>query len=143
MLPDLQLALAKLQVDRNLGRSYSGLLALTEGLHVLGCLNDAAYKALKERYSQKLECTVVVAPEQPRPPHTLSEAKEQARLKKIESNLSDVIKQWNTMKPQSRDYWVKQAEEYKDKVSNAKMVLALASEAGGPIKQETLNVEVS
>ena len=132
---ELQLALARLQTNRSLGRSYAGLLAVTEGFHELGCLDKEEYEALKERYSQKLPCSIVV---ERRKPRILEDAQEQTKLRKLEVDFSNTIKQWNTMKPKAREYWVKKAEEYRDKVPNAKIVLALASEVGDPIKQETL-----
>ena len=49
--PTLTLSLVKLQADRNLGRSYAGLLALAEGLYQLGYLDKANHDQVAEKYS--------------------------------------------------------------------------------------------
>ena len=54
----LYLALIRLQADRGLGRSYAGLLALTEGLYRLGYLSEDAYLQFTKRYSKPLETVV-------------------------------------------------------------------------------------
>jgi hypothetical protein len=132
---ELQLAHAKLQVDRKLGRSYAGLLALTEGFYKCGCLDKAEYDALKERYSMKLPCSIIAERTKPR---TVEQMQEQTRLRKIEVDLSNVISNWATMPTKSRLFWLNKAKDFKGKISNAVMVLALGESKGGAVKQETL-----
>lgn len=132
---ELQLALAKLQVDRKLGRTYAGLLALTEGFYKLGCLDKEAYEALKERYSMKLPCSIVAERIRPR---TVEQVQEQTRLRKLEADFSNIISNWASMSTKSRLFWLNKAREVKGKASNADMVLALATEEGGAARQETL-----
>ena len=61
-------ALAKLQADKCLGRSYAGLMAFTEGLFSLGYLSKESYEAHVERYSEPLysEASKPKPKEQPR-----------------------------------------------------------------------------
>lgn len=131
---ELQLALAQLQSNRRLGRSYAGLLALTEGFYASGCLDKEVYEALKERYSQKLPCSIVTERAKPR---TTEAAQEQTLLRKLDADLSNVIKQWSTVPTKSRLHWANKAKEFKDKLSNAQMVLDLFAADNTLAKQET------
>lgn len=135
LIPELQQALAKLQVDRNLGRCYAGLLAITEGFYKCGCIDKEVYEALKERYSTPIVCSVVAERAKPR---TSGEAEEQNRIRKLEAEFSNVIAQWASMSTKNHLLYMKKAGEFKDRVPNAKLVLALAAEEGGPVRQETL-----
>jgi hypothetical protein len=135
LAPELQLALAQLQVNQQLSRARAGLLALTEGFYKCGCIKKEAYEALKNRYSEKITCSIVAEHAKPR---TVQEVQEQTRLRKLEVEFSRVISQWSSMSTKNRNSWLKEAEEYKDRVPNAKLVLALATENNGPVKQETL-----
>jgi hypothetical protein len=120
LCPELQIAHVKLQADKELGRSYAGLLAFTEGLHTLGYLEKADYERLREKYSQGLE------KEQPL---TFEQLQKQKEIDKMAKKFSMVLDQWH-MHPDSkwRDYWLREAEAWKDKVPNAKLVLALQGE---------------
>ena len=113
------LALVKLRADKELGRSHAGLLVFTEGLYRLGYINQKTYDAHVKRYSKPL-----VAEE----PVTLKEKLEQENEKKTllkwNKTFSNIIKQWNTMKPESQEFYIKKAEELQDQVPNAKLVLA-------------------
>lgn len=129
-----QLALARLQANRGLGRSYAGLLALTEGFHELGCLDKEEYEALKERYSQKLPCSVVSERTRPR---TVEVVMEQTRLKKLEADFSNAVTNWPLMTEKARLYWLKKAKEFNGKVPSAQMLLEIAAEDAGPAKHET------
>jgi len=51
---ELYFALIKLQADKGLGRSFAGLLALTEGLYRLGYLPREAYEEFVIKYMQPL-----------------------------------------------------------------------------------------
>ncbi len=133
--PELQLAHAQLTVNRKLSRSRAGLLALTEGLHELGCLDKEAYEALKERYSQKMVFSIVAERSKPR---TIDDVQEQTKLRKLDAAFSNVISQWPTMSTKSRIIWVNKAREFKDKVPNAELVLDLVIGNNDPSKQETL-----
>ena len=116
----MRLALIKLQADKELGQSYAGLYALNEGLHALKYLNDEDYQVFKKRYSDKL----VDDDEQ----KNVDELDQQAK-KEIESMtlyFSMVLDQWH-LHPNSewRSKQLKKAQEYANRVPNAKSVLDL------------------
>jgi len=62
------LAVVKLQADMGLGRSYSAMLPLVEGLHIMGYLSDEDYEEAKAQYSvglleaSKKPLTISVSP---------------------------------------------------------------------------------
>jgi hypothetical protein len=116
----IRLALIKLQAEKELGQSYAGLYALNEGLHSLKYLNDEDYQVFKKRYSDKL-----VADEQQKQGEQLN----QQSVKEIESMtryFNMVIDQWR-LHPNSewRSKQLKKAQEYANRVPNAKFVLDL------------------
>jgi len=62
-------------------------------------------------------------------PITQEQITEQQELKKKEKVFSEVIEQW-TIHPSLkwRNNWAKEAEKWKDRVPNAKLILALAKD---------------
>ena len=117
--PELSIALVKLRAEKELGRSYAGLLALVEGMNHLGFLSSEDYEKLKRRYSQGL------VKEQPL---TLEQLQKKQKQEKMSKTLSMVLDQWSLHPdPKWRSYWIAIAEQWKDKVANAKLVLALAN----------------
>ena len=116
----LRLALIKLQAEKELGQSFAGLYALTEGLHSLKYLSDDDYQVFKKRYSDKL-----VSDEQQKGGDELN----RQSIKEIESMtryFEMVIDQWR-LHPNSewRSKQLKKAQEYANRVPNAKSVLDL------------------
>ena len=114
---ELNMGLVDLQAKKRLGRSFAGLLALTEGLHSLGCLSEEEYNFFKKRYSDKLV---------KKKPLTPVQLKQKEKLEAWEQQFSGVLSQWTSMKPQSKRYYVEQAQKYLDSVPNAKLILDLA-----------------
>ena len=120
--PQLYIAIVKLQADKQLGRCYPVLYALNEGLFRLGYISRETYETFEKRYSQKLI-------KEELKPLTKQEAKQLEQLKEKEKAFSMVLDQWNIHPSQEwRSGWLKEAQKYKDKIPNAKLVLALASE---------------
>jgi hypothetical protein len=116
----MRLAIIKLQAHKEMGQSYAGLYALTEGLHVLKYLSDGDYQIFKERYSDKL----VDDPNA----KCIKELGQQAQ-REIESMtryFSTVIDQWH-LHPSSewRNKQLKKAKEYANRIEAAKAVLNL------------------
>jgi len=117
--PELYVSFIKFQADKELGRSYAGLLAFTEGLHKLGYLEQGDYEVLKKRYSQGL------TKEQPL---TMEQLQTKSEVENMAKKFSMVLDQWNLHKDKKwRDRWIREAEVWKDKVPNAKLILALAN----------------
>lgn len=130
-LPDeLVLALAEVQVKFKLGKTFAGLLMLTEGAHKLGVIGQETYEFFRNRYTTKL----VERPKKELSPvrrtvvPTLKQVKEKAKLEELEKTYSNVLEQWSTMKQKSKDYYLRKAEtdleEYPD-LNNAKLLLDL------------------
>jgi hypothetical protein len=114
------MALTKLEANMELGQSYAGLYALNEGLHVLNYLRDEDYQFFKKRYSDKL----VHAEEESQADQINKQA-----LKEIENMtryFDMVLDQWH-LHPNSewRSRQLKKAQEYANRVPNAKFVLDL------------------
>jgi len=119
--PQLYIAIVKLQADKQLGRCYPVLYALNEGLFRLGYISRETYETFEKRYSQKL------VTEEPKP-LTKQEAEQLKLLQEKEKTFSMVLDQWNIHHSQKwRNGWFKEAEKYKDKIPNAKLILALAN----------------
>lgn len=119
--PQLYIAIVKLQADKQLGRCYPVLYALNEGLFRLGYIPKETYETFEKRYSQKL------ITEEPKP-LTKQEAEQLKLLQKKEKTFSMVLDQWNIHHSQKwRNGWLKEAQKYKDKIPNAKLILALAN----------------
>jgi hypothetical protein len=115
--PELYVSFIKFQAAKELGRSYAGLLAFTEGLYTLGFLEQGDYERLREKYSQGL------TREQPL---TIEQLQTKSEAEKMAKKFSMVLDQWGLHKDKKwRDHWVREAEIWKDKVPNAKMVLDL------------------
>ena len=120
--PQLYIAIVKLQADKQLGRCYPVLYALNEGLFRLGYISRETYETFEKRYSQRL------IKEEPKP-LSKQEAKQLEQLKEKEKAFSMVLDQWDIHHSQKwRNGWIKEAQKYKDKIPNAKLILALANE---------------
>lgn len=120
--PQLYIAIVKLQADKQLGRCYPVLYALNEGLFGLGYISRETYEIFEKRYSQKL------IKEEPKL-LTKKEAEQLKQLKEKEKAFSMVLDQWDIHPSQEwRNGWLKEAQKYKDKIPNAKLILALANE---------------
>lgn len=115
----LYLALIKLQADKELGRSYAGLLIFNEGLHQLGYINQKQYETHKKRYSIPL----TKDPQQV----TLEEHESIHKRKKLNEQFLNVIEQFSAIKPHARDYWIRKARE-NGELDNARRLLALVEE---------------
>jgi hypothetical protein len=119
--PELYIGFIQLQADEKLGRSYAGLKIFVEGMHSLGYLKDADYEVLKSKYSQGLVKEQPLSMEQIQTDYT---------AKDMGKKFSMVLEQWNLDRPnkeQWRNQWIREAEVWKDKVPQAKLVLDLRS----------------
>jgi len=113
---ELYTAFIRLQADKNLGRSYAGLLPLTEGLYRLGYITKAVYEEHLKKYSEGLD----------KKPATQQQLEEQRALKEKEKLFSVVIEQWHEHPSNEwRQKWIRIAER-SSTVPNAKLILDLA-----------------
>jgi len=113
---ELYLGFIRLQAEKGLGRSYAGLLPFVEGLYQMGFITQDVYETHKAKYSEPLVTKKQL---------TLPQLKQKQTIEEITKEFSEVIKQWDSMKPKAKKYYIEKAEQYKDKVPNAKLVLAL------------------
>lgn len=135
--PELYLAVVRLQADKQLGRVFPALYAINEGLYHLGYTSKEVYQRYEKRYSEKL---IQEEPEV----LTKAEIDEQKRIEELEKLFSRVIEQWNLSRANLQEWrakCVKQAEKWKDKVPNAKLVLALFD--AKPVDSESDGAKVS
>jgi hypothetical protein len=108
-------AFIKLQADKDLGRSYAGLLPFVEGLYAMGYIDEQVYVQHKERYSAPL---IVDKPLQ----HFVDKEDEQ-----LNKTLEMVAEQWGSHQNQEwRQRWINTAEQHPT-LSNSKLVLAKVS----------------
>lgn len=81
--PEGVLALAKLQYELGLGRSYAGLLALHKGFHDFGAINDEQWAMLEERYSKKLEIKIPEKKPEVLPPKVVAAKAAEEKLDRV------------------------------------------------------------
>lgn len=114
-------AFIKLQADKELGRSYAGLLPFVEGLFHLGYLSKDDYEKYVQKYTQGLK-------EEPKP-LTLEQLKEKQLLEHKERYFQSVLEQWD-LHPDSewRAKKLAEAKQWKDRVESARRLLVVHGE---------------
>lgn len=117
--PELILALAKVEVQKEIGRTYAGLYALAVGLHQLGAIDDETFAFFEKRYSEKL------VPEQPQKPLTPVELLEKQKLQSKDRLFLSVLDQWDIHDSKWRLKAFAEAEKFQDTLESARRVLAL------------------
>ena len=110
-------AFIKLQADKNLGRSYAGMLPYVEGLYRLGYISQEVYEAHFQKYSEPLE---------PAKPLTVEEQHEKDELEKRDKTFKGMQEQWSTHSYNPK--WLlkvsRVAEKYRDRLQSARDLLA-------------------
>lgn len=111
----LYVGFIKLQADKGLGRSFAGLLPLTEGMYQLGYISKEVYEEHFKKYSQPLVSKT---------PLTSEQIREKQILKQKEGYFKRALDQWDIHPQPSWRYKVfVQAEKWKDKVASAQLIL--------------------
>ncbi|MEM2999182.1 MAG: hypothetical protein QXX34_01475 [Candidatus Bathyarchaeia archaeon] len=110
-----------MQADKELGRSYAGLLPFVEGLFHLGYLSKDDYEKYVQKYTQGLK-------EEPKP-LTLEQLKEKQLLEHKERYFQSVLEQWD-LHPDSewRAKKLAEAKQWKDRVESARRLLVVHGE---------------
>lgn len=117
---ELYVGFIKLQADRRLGRSFAGLLPLTEGLYKLGYISKEVYCEHIEKYTKPL------GSEDLRPALSLERQKEALSLQRTESQLCGMLEQWDLHPdPVWRKKTIELAKDYADKLPSARKILQL------------------
>ena len=117
--PELYLGIVKLQADKELGKPYACLLAITEGLYHMGYISKEAYEVYSKKYSDRL------IKEEVKPPTP----EEQLEINKYRVSFRNIIKNWNEVK--NKEFWIRKANKALDKygeanIPEAKRLLSLA-----------------
>lgn len=123
---ELYIGISKVQAKLEIGKSAAILNMINEGLFQRGFISEAVYAELKRKYERKL---LEIVKKNKVKPITHEQLMEQQELKKKEKLFSEVIEQWSIHPSRKwRNDWTREAERWKDKVSNAKLILALAKD---------------
>ena len=129
----LFMGLIKKMAAQEIGQSAAILDCVNESLHSEGHISDAVYDKFKKAYRRKL-CDVVEERQSKSQPLTKEQMNEEKSIADLQKQFSNILKQGlDTLPEKSKEYWIKKAEEYRDKIPNAKFVLACAN--GEPLKE--------
>ena len=116
--PELYLAVIKFQVEKEIGKSYAGLLLLTKAAYQEKLITREDYEKFQYRYSRKL-----VAEEQPQK-LTSEQQKEKQKMDEKARTFSLLISQWELhTKLEWRQRWIDEAQKWQDKIPEAKQLL--------------------
>jgi hypothetical protein len=123
---ELYIGISKVQAKLEIGKSAAILDMINEGLFQRGFISETVYVEMKRKYERSL---LEIVKKKKQEPITHQQLVEQNELKKKEKLFSEVIEQW-TIHPSLkwRNNWTKEAEKWKDRVPNAKLILALAKD---------------
>ena len=110
--------MAKFQVQKEIGKSYAGLLLINKAAYQEQLITKEVYEKYLYRYSRKL-----VPEEQPQK-LTSEEQKEKQKLDEKARTFAMLASQWE-LHPNSewRQRWINDAERWQDKVPEAKGLL--------------------
>lgn len=121
---DLYRAFIRLQADKDLGRSYAGLLPYIEGLYRMGYITKEVYDVHFKKYSEPLIPKV-------QEPETTDQKREKGLLKQKDKLFLAMIEQFSLHSTNTT--WLvrcqKAAEEFKDRLESARALLELIDKA--------------
>jgi hypothetical protein len=116
--PELYLAVIKFQVQKELGKSYAGLLLVTKAAYQEKLITKEIYEKYLYRYSRKL------VPEEEPQKLTTQQQKEKQKLDEKTRTFSILPSQWEIHPdPQWRQRWINEAEKWQDQIPEAKEFL--------------------
>ncbi|MCX8151388.1 MAG: hypothetical protein N3D85_07830 [Candidatus Bathyarchaeota archaeon] len=117
--PELRSALIKYMAKHDLDKQFAVLHLLTKALHSEQLISKEVYEVYSFRYSRKLVSNSIERM------MTQEQLKEKQLIEEKTRIFSMVLDQWHLHGEDWRNKWIKQAEEWKDKVPNAKLILDL------------------
>jgi hypothetical protein len=124
---ELYIGISKVQAQLEIGKSSAILLMVADGLFHRGLIDFGTYETMKQRYERKL--VEIVRGEAK--PQTMAEREEQMKLTKLEKTFSGVLEEWGMHNDEKwRAKWIARAEQYKDRIHAAKLILDLANDSG-------------
>ena len=120
--------IAKLQAKHECSKSAAVLLALNEGLYRLEVISKEDYDLLARRYGRKLKDVIAQAQTSREPSHvpilTIEQTKEKQLMEQKDKQFKGFLEAWDDKDQRWRDWVLKEAEKWKDKLDSAKSVLA-------------------
>ena len=118
LAPELYMAMTKYQAQKEIGKTYAGLLLLTKALYQENLITKDVYEKFVYRYSRKL-----VPEEQPQK-LTTEQQKEKQKLDEKARSFPAVYSQWSThLNPEYRHWWINEAKKYENTMPEAKEFL--------------------
>jgi len=126
---ELEIALVKLQAEREIGKNYAVLYLVTEGAFELGYLSREDYDLLIRRYSRKLVDVTKEKRAQRESSHipvlTLEKQREKQFLEQKDRQFKGQLEQWERHPSKEwRQRALVDAEKYKDKLDSARALLS-------------------
>ena len=116
--PELYLAVIKFQVQKEIGKSYAGLLLITKAAYQQQLITKEAYEKYLYRYSRKL------VPQEEPAKLTSEEQKEKQKMDEKARTFASLPSQWEIhLNPEWRQRWISESEKWQDKIPEAKAFL--------------------
>ena len=117
----IYMALIKLQAEKGLTKSKSGLLAVVEGLHSMGYLQNGDYEVYKAKYSVPIDV-------EPLTPTQIKKREiKENKDRQLNRHYKQVLEQWDSISKKSKLYHLKTAAKDKH-LKWAKKVLEKGSQ---------------
>jgi hypothetical protein len=120
LAPEIRSALIKFMAKNDLDKEFAALLLLVKALYQERLIGKEVYEVYSSRYNRKL---VVEHPQK----LTVLEMQEKQCLEEKTRQFSMVLDQWNLHGKEWRQKWIVEAEEWKDQIPTAKLVLDLGN----------------
>jgi hypothetical protein len=132
---ELEMALVKLQAQKEIGKSPAVLYLVVEGAFRLGYLGQEDYDLLIKRYSRKLVDVTKEKRAQREDSHTkvrvLEQQKQKEELDRKDNQLKGMLEAWETHQdPRWRARALAEAERFKDKLESARALLSQGQKEG-------------
>jgi len=125
--PELYLGVIKFQAEKEIGRPFAGLLLLTKAAYQEHLISQDVYETLTYRYSRKL-----VTEDSIQSKKSLGQLQEDQKIKNKNQQFGNVLSQWHLHPDQKwRQAWLEQAEEWKTRCPNARILLEKIEQAIG------------
>jgi len=116
--PELYLAVINYQAQKELGKSYAGLLLVTKAAYQEKLISREVYEKYLYRYSRKL------VPEDEPQRLTSEQQREKQKLDEKARTFSILPSQWDIHPDQKwRQRWIEEAEKWQDIIPEAKQFL--------------------
>jgi len=121
--PELYLAITRFQVQKEIGKSYAGLLLITKAALQEQLITKEVYEKYLFRYSRKL------VPEEHPQKLTTEQQKDKQKIDEKARSFGSAYDQWNLHPDVKwRQRWIDEAKKYQDTMPEAKEFLRKVQE---------------